>query len=88
MATITITINDANLADVRDTLYPKWGGPAEIGDPLAPVTNPEKVAFLKDRIARFIKDEYIIAKGDSAVVQDIEQVRTAARAAAESADIS
>ena len=88
MANITITINDANLADVRDTLYTRWGGPAEVGDPLAPVTNPQKVAFLKDRVARFIKDEYIIAKGELAIIQDIEQVRTAARAAAESADIS
>jgi hypothetical protein len=88
MADITITINDANLADVRDTLYPRWGGPSEVGDPLAPVTNGQKVAFLKARVARFIKDEYKIAKGETAVVQSVDSVREAAKTAADSVDIN
>lgn len=83
MADITITINDVDLADVRDVLYTRWGGPA---DP-AP-TNPQKVAFLKARVARFIKDEYKIAKGEAAVVQSVDSVREAARTAAESVDIN
>ena len=88
MATIPIEINDLDLADVRDTLYTRWGGPAEVGDPLAPVTNPQKVAFLKARVARFIKDEYKIAKGEAAIVQSVDSVREAARTAADSVDIN
>lgn len=82
MANITITINDANLADVRDTLCVRWGA-----DPAVVNTNPLKVAFLKDRIARWIKDEYKIAKGETAVVQSVDTVREAARVAAETVDI-
>lgn len=82
MATITITVNDANIADVRDTLCVRWGA-----DPAVVSTNPLKVAFLKERIARFIKDEYKIAKGETAVVQSVDVVREAARTAAENVDI-
>ena len=82
MAQITITVNDANIADVRDTLCIRWGAGASV------VTNAEKVAFLKGRIARFIKDEYVIAKGEAAVVTTIDAVVKAARATAQTADIS
>jgi hypothetical protein len=80
MANITITINDANLADVRDTLCVRWGADAGL-------TNAEKVTFLKARIARLIKDEYKLAKADTAVVVSVQSVRDAALVTAETVDI-
>jgi hypothetical protein len=80
MANVTITINDANLADVRDVLCARWG---YSGDG----TNASKVAFLKARIARWIKDEYKLSKADAAVVTSVETVRETAIATAETVDI-
>ena len=81
MATITITVNDANILDVRDTLCTRWG---YSGGP----TNAEKVAFLKARIALFIKDEYSHAKAESAVVTSVETVRQSAFTTAQTVDIT
>lgn len=55
MAQITIDVNDAIAADVRDSLYTYWGGN---GTP----TNAQKMAFLKAQIAIYIKRQYREAK--------------------------
>jgi hypothetical protein len=80
MANVTIFINDVNLADVRDTLCTRWG---YSGDG----TSASKVAFLKARIARWIKDEYKLSKADAAVVTSVDTVRETAIATAETVDI-
>ena len=82
MASVTITIPDGNLADVRDTLCVRWGAVPTV------ITNPEKVAFLKARVARFILDEYSIAKSESAVAVQVEDVRQTAFDQAQTVAIS
>ena len=81
MANVTITIPDANLVDVRDTLCIRWGYSGD-GMPAS------KVAFLKARVARFILDEYSIAKAESAIVVQVETVRQTAFDQAQTVAIS
>lgn len=70
MANVTITIDDTNIVDVRDTLCVRLGYDGN-------GTNADKVAFLKAKIARWIKDEYKLGKGDvikDATIVTAEQV--------------
>lgn len=81
MAQITIDIDDVNIADVRDTLCSRWNYSG-------PNSNPEKVSFLKARVAQFIKDEYKEQKAAEAVILSIDTVRLSALQNAEIVNIS
>ena len=81
MASVTLTIPDANLVDVRDTLCIRWG---YSGDG----TSASKVAFLRARLARFVLDEYSIAKSEQAITQQIDVVRQTAFDQAQTVAIS
>ena len=80
MADITITINDTNIADVRDRLCTRWSYSGT-------GTNADKVAFLKARLARFVKDEYKLQKIDEAFQGSVETVRIDAGNTAETVEI-
>jgi len=80
MADITITINDTNIADVRDRLCTRWYYQGT-------GTSADKVAFLKARVARFIKDEYKLQKIDEAFQGSVETVRIDAGNTAETVEI-
>lgn len=77
MAQITIVVNDNIAVDVRDTLCREWGYDG-------PDTNAAKMAFLKERIAAYIKHIYITRKNAEAEAA----ARVASQAVAEAADIT
>lgn len=75
MATISISIPDAVMTDVRDVLAADWGYSATVTDQNGnSIPNPVTPgAFVKAKVAEFIKNSYIAAKA-----------RVAAKAAADS----
>jgi hypothetical protein len=82
MADITITINNAIIADVRDRLCNRWGYPGDMGD-----TNA-KNAFLKSYLAAWVKNEYREQKANEDVATSYEAVRQASLAATVNTDIT
>lgn len=75
MAQITINYPDQNAIDIRDTLCAAWGYQDTIdGEP-----NPEsKVTFIKKRVAKFVSQVYVDAKGLAAAVSADASARQSA----------
>lgn len=85
MAQLIVTIPDANLADVRDTLAVLWKYQPTIDDGNGgQIPNPQnKVQFLQSYISKFVKDSYKQGKAQAA-----ESAVQAARDAADGVNIS
>lgn len=77
MAQITITVNDNIAVDVRDALCREWNYQGD-------GTNADKMAFLKERIAAYLKHVYITRKNAEAEAA----ARIASQAVVEAADIT
>lgn len=83
--TITITTpTGVSISQAVDTLSTYWGYQATIPDPVNPgqtIPNPQtKGQFVKQRIARFVKDSYLAAKAGTEGEDAKKAVITAADA--------
>lgn len=76
MAQIIIDVNDNVAAEVRDVLCNKWG-----------YNEGNKMVFLKNYIAAWVKKEYREYKAEEAVTVSIDDIKKASLEATLNADI-